>query len=314
MARKIILLADPGIDTAYALALALFDPQLDVLAIAATAGNVRAEQATRNVHILVEHFDPPKWPRLGEALPIHYDVEGTHLHGPGGLGGVELQCVELHHPHPSDKLIVDELHRFPGEVTVVTLGPLTVLARAMDRDPDLPKLIQQFVILGGSHQEPGNASAVAEFHFYCDPLAARQVVRSTVPTMLVPLDLMRKTLFSPRELMELPSGESRACQLLRKIVPFGIAATAQQYRIEGFHLKDVLGVAAVALPQAFKTKPVPVEVETRGDLTRGMSVFDFRSHTSAKPNVELATDVDMKAVRGYMERIFQKYLQRDDSD
>jgi inosine-uridine nucleoside N-ribohydrolase len=307
MAQKVILVADPGIDTAFAIALAVHDPELDVLALAATAGNVSAEQATRNAHTLVEQFDPPKWPRLGEALPVEYGVDGTDLHGPGGLGGVSFQCAELHHPHPSDKLIVDEVHQHPSEVTLVALGPLTAIARAMDREPQLPRLVRRLVVVGGSWREPGNASAVAEFHFYCDPLAARQVLRCGAPITLIPLDTMRKALFSPTELSELPCGDSRTCQLLRKIVLFGVTATAQRYGIEGFHLKDVLGVAAVALPKALTTKPMSVDVETRGELTRGMSVFDLRPHReSARPNVELAVDVDMKAVRQYMADTFRR--------
>src|SRR5271155_610152 len=105
MAHKVVVIADPGVDGAFAVALALFDPNVEVLGLAATAGNVTAEQATRNVQTLVEQLDPPRWPRLGAALPVEYDMDGTRLHGPNGLGGVSFPCAELHHLHPSDKLI-----------------------------------------------------------------------------------------------------------------------------------------------------------------------------------------------------------------
>src|SRR5947208_11440714 len=130
MARKVILIADPGIDGAFATALALADPEFDVLGLAATAGNISAEVATRNVHILVESFDPPRWPRLGAALPVEYEIDGTRLHGPDGLGGLNFPCAELHHAHPSDKLIVDLVRQNPKEATLIALGPLTVVARA----------------------------------------------------------------------------------------------------------------------------------------------------------------------------------------
>ena len=81
MARKLVLVSDPGIDGAFALALAMHDPDLDVLGVAASAGNVNAEQATKNVQILVEQADPARWPRLGAALPVEYDIDGTQLHG-----------------------------------------------------------------------------------------------------------------------------------------------------------------------------------------------------------------------------------------
>ena len=179
MSQKVILIADPGIDGAFAVALALFDPELEVLGIAATPGNVPAEQATCNVQILIEHFDPQRWPRIGAAPTVEYDVDGVRLHGPNGLGGVAFPCAQLHHPHPSDKLLVDLIRQNPKEVTVVVLGPLTVLARALDRDPELSMLVQRIVCMGGCLNEPGNAGPVSEFHFYCDPLAARQVLRCT---------------------------------------------------------------------------------------------------------------------------------------
>ena len=303
MKRKIILVADPGIDGAFAAALALKDPSLEVLGLAATAGNVDAEQATRNVQTLVEQLDPPRWPRLGAALPVEYEMDGTRLHGPGGLGGVKFPCAQLHHQHSSDKLLVDLIHLHPGDVTVVVLGPLTVLARAFDRDPELPSLVQRLVCVGGAWHEPGNASAVAEFHFYCDPPAARQVLHSGVPLTLIPLDVTRKLVLSPTDLLELPDPESRTGQFLRKIVPYGIRMTSSLYGIEGFHLKDVVGVVAVTMTRLLTTKPMLVDIETRGELTRGMSVVDGRPWVKDKPNVDLAVQLETGPVREYIHRV-----------
>ena len=306
MAHQVILLADPGIDGAFAVALALLDPDIDVAGLAATAGNIDADQATKNVHILVEQFDPPRWPRLGAALPVEYELDGTRLHGPGGLGGVDFPCAKLHHPHPSDKLIVDLVRQHPNDVTIIAMGPLTVLARALDRDAELPALVHRMICLGGAWHEPGNASAVAEFHFYCDPAAARQVLHCGAPLTLIPLDVMRKVVFSPSDLLELPSPESRTSSFLRKIVPHGIRATSNLYGIEGFHLKDVLGIVALALPGAISARSMAVDVEVRGELTRGMSVVDARPLTNAKTNVELAVGLDVVAVRQYIERTLRR--------
>jgi inosine-uridine nucleoside N-ribohydrolase len=303
MAHKVVLLTDPGIDGAFAVTLALLDPEIDVLGLAAVAGNVSAEQATRNAQTIVEQLDPPRLPRCGTAPPVAYDIDGTRLHGPGGLGGAKFPCAQLHHKLSSDKLVADLVRQNPKEVTVVALGPLTVLARAFDRDPELPQLMQRLVCLGGSWHEPGNASAVAEFHFYCDPPAARQVLRCGAPILLVPLDVTRKLIFSPTDLLQLPNPESRACRFLREIVPFGIGATSNLYGVEGFYLNDVVGAAAVALPGAISSRPMAVDVETRGELTRGMSVVDVRP--GPKPNVDLAVGVDVQAVRDYMARILR---------
>lgn len=305
MSEKVILLCDPGIDGAFAVALAVFDPELEVLGLAATAGNVPAEQATKNIHILIEQLDPPRWPRLGEAPEVSYDSDGTKLHGANGLGNTNFPVSTLHNLPTSEKLIYDLLRQHPNEVTVVCMGPLTVLARAFEMNPDLATAVKRVVCLGGTWHEPGNAGPVTEFHFQCDPLAARTVLQCGAPVLLIPLDVTRKVLFSPRDLLGLPEDASGACRFLRQIVPFGIAATSNLYGIEGFHLKDVLGIVAVALPSAIQTKHMTVDVETRGELTRGMTVFDERHWLHHPTNVELATDVDGKAVRDYISRVLK---------
>jgi len=195
MANKIIIIADPGIDTAFAVALALHDPNIDVVGLIGSAGNVSADQATQNIHILINQIDAPKWPRVGAALPVTYDVDGTRLHGPDGLGGVSFPPISLHQPMAGDKLIVELVRANPKEITVVVLGPATMLARALDRDPELPNMIDRIILLGGSWHEPGNASAVAEFHFFLDPQAVRQVLRCGANITILPLDVTRKLVF-----------------------------------------------------------------------------------------------------------------------
>jgi inosine-uridine nucleoside N-ribohydrolase len=129
------------------------------------------------------------------------------------------------------------------------------------------------------------------------------VLRCGAPITLLPLDVSRKLLLSPSDLLELPNADSRTCRFLRQIVPHGLRATCNLYGIEGFHLKDVLAVVAVSLPGALTTKPMIVDVETRGDLTRGMSVVDARPQAQGTANVDLAVAVDVPAVRDYMGRI-----------
>jgi inosine-uridine nucleoside N-ribohydrolase len=306
MAEKLAIVVDPGIDGAFAVALALFDPALDLLVLGATAGNVSAEQATKNVHVLIEQMDPPRWPKLGAALPFEYELDGRQLHGPNGLGGVNFPCSQLHNILPTDKALNEQVRLFPNEVTVVCMGPLTAVAAAIDRDPEFPRLVKRLVCLGGTIHEPGNAGPVSEFHFTCDPLAARQVLRSGAPITLVPLDAMRQVLFSPKDLLDLPEPESRTCKFLQQIVPFGIRATSNLYGIEGFHLKDVLGVLPVAIPATVATQPMAVDVETEGELTRGMCVIDRRIGRTARPNVDMVIDIDGQAVRNYIFQILRR--------
>jgi inosine-uridine nucleoside N-ribohydrolase len=305
MGHKVILISDPGIDGAFAIALALHDADLEVLALIATAGNISAEQANKNIHVLIEQLDPPRWPRLGAAPTVEYEIDGKRLHGPEGLGGVSFPCATLHHMPHGDKLLAELIRQNPHEVTVVCLGPQTVLARACDLSAELPTLVKRIVCMGGTLHEPGNAGPVCEFHFTCDPPAARKVLRCGAAITLIPLDVMRRVLFSPSDLLGLPADTSKACRFLRQIVPYGIAATANMYGIEGFHLKDVLGIIAVAAPEALRTKPMRVDVETRGELTRGMSVFDERPWEVGMPNVELAMEVDGAVVRSYIEKVLR---------
>src|SRR6202008_674342 len=119
MSRKIVLIADPGIDTAFAVARALNDPNLDVIGLLPSAGNVSADQATANVHTLIDVLDPPKWPRLAAALPVRYEGDGQALHGPGGLGGVSFPTPPRHTLHPADKVLVELAREHPRQATVI---------------------------------------------------------------------------------------------------------------------------------------------------------------------------------------------------
>ena len=127
MTRKVILDCDPGIDDAVALAMALFDPRLEVVAVTATAGNVSADQASRNVQAIIEQLDPFRFPRVGCATAPE-DCAGTnalHMHGEDGLGNTGFAVSRLHHRHPSEKVICDAVRAEPNRVTLVCLGPLT---------------------------------------------------------------------------------------------------------------------------------------------------------------------------------------------
>src|SRR5207249_3450006 len=104
--------------------------------VAASAGNVNADQATKNVHVVVEQLDPPRWPRFGAAPAVEYDTDDVRLHGANGLGNVDFPVAKLHHNHQSDRLLVELVKLLPKQITVVCMAPLSVVARAIDRDPE----------------------------------------------------------------------------------------------------------------------------------------------------------------------------------
>jgi len=305
MPKKIILIADPGIDTSFAIALAFHDPSLDVIGLLPCSGNVTAEIATANVHILIDRLDPIKWPRTAAAIPVTYDQDGTKLHGPDGLGGNNFPCAARHQHLPADKVLVELIREHPREVTVVCLGPVTTFSRALDRDPEIATLIDKLVLVGGSWKEPGNVGPMSEFHFYLDPEAAQRAIHTNVTPQIVPLDVTRHLILSPSELLGLPNRESKTSQFLRKIVPFGIRASMNHYGIEGLHLKDVLGIAAVALPGCISFETRPADVETTGTLTRGMLVVDMRKKPGDWPNVQIGIEAAIGEIRQYIERILK---------
>src|SRR5439155_20627029 len=154
------------------------------------------------------------------ARPVRYETEGLALHGPGGLGGVSFPSATRHTLHPADKVLCELAHENPRQVTVLNLGPLTTLATALDRDPGLPAVLDQTVVIGGCWREAGNAGPVAEFHIHLDPDAAKRGLHAELPPLPVPLDVTRKLIFSPTDLLELPNPDSPPRHFRRQSVPF----------------------------------------------------------------------------------------------
>lgn len=298
MPKKVILDLDPGIDDAMALCMALFDPRLEVIAVTAVGGNVSPQVASRNVQALIEQLDPPRWPRLGVATYAEngLPVDGRHLHGIDGLGGVHLDVAELRTRHPSEKIICDAVRANPEEITIVALGPLTNLARAFQRDPELPALVGRLVISGGTVAVSGNVTPAAEFNFYCDPESARSVLRSLCTKTLVPLDITNQVVLSYDLLNQLPPETTKVGSLLHQILPPAFRAYRQQFGLEGIHVHDSLTLMAVTNPELFSMQEMACDVETKGDLTMGATVFDRRRVPAWRHNLEVASDMQKDEV------------------
>jgi purine nucleosidase len=300
MPRKVIIDTDTGIDDAVAVTAALFDPNLEVIALTATGGNVFPGQASRNVQTIVEQLDPPRWPRIGvapEDNPI--PVDGRLLHGQNGLGNVEFPFAGLANNHPAEKVLCDEVRAAPEEITVLCLGPLTNIARAMQRDPEFASLVGRLVIAGGTVNTPGRVSPVADFNFYCDPLSARRVIKSSATKTLITLDVSSELTFTFDFLNQLPPDTTRAGKFLRAILPFAYRAQRQVLAQEHITLHDLASLVAVTNPELFETEMLSGDVETEGELTNGMVVFDRRKAgvREGRPNLDVALKVDATAMR-----------------
>ncbi|MCE5301771.1 MAG: nucleoside hydrolase [Planctomycetaceae bacterium] len=298
MARKVIIDVDPGIDDAMALCMALSNPELDVLAVTAVGGNVAPAQATRNVQAIIEQLDPSRWPRLGAASEPdnRLAVDRRSLYGADGLGGAGFVVAERQHLLPSEKVICDQVRDAPHSVTLIALGPLTNIARAFLRDPELPSLVGRIVIMGGTVAGPGNITPAAEFNMYCDPIAAQTVFRSLSTKTLIPLDVTNRIELSYDLFNRLPSESTRVGRLMRKLLPAAFRGYRQQFGLEGIHVHDSVTLAAVVHPELFTMKSMAGDVETQGELTAGATVFDRRRVPAWRHNMEVAVDVQRDAV------------------
>lgn len=300
MARKIILDCDPGIDDAVALALALFDPRLEVLAVTACAGTVDGERSTQNLLSIVERLDPPRMPRIGSALDPELGAavaNATLLHGEDGLGNAKWAPTSRQHVMPADKLIAEQLRAHPGEITLVCTGPLTGVAKLMARDPGAVSLLDRILIAGGSTTASGNVTAVAEFNMHFDPLSAQAVLHSPTTKSLVPLEVTEKLTFGWELMEELPPKYSRAGEVMHAVLPHLFRTTRQYLAQETISLQAVMPLLMLLEPILFETEEMVADVEITGELTRGMLVFDRRAARPARATMEVVTHIDIDAAR-----------------
>jgi purine nucleosidase len=182
-------------------------------------------------------------------------------------------------------------------VTIICLGPLTNIARAIRRDPAIATMIHRVIMVGGSIAGIGNISPMAEFNFYFDPQSAREVMKSAVTKTLVPLDVTSEVAFGLDLLSELPEESTRSGFFLRQMLPHAFRAYRQHLGQEAITLNDAVGALAALEPELFEFDEMACDVETQGEMTRGVTVFDRRSRREWRPNVEVAIGVDVERAR-----------------
>ena len=299
MPRRIILDCDPGIDDSVALSMALFNKAFDVVAITAVEGNVPAEMATINVQTVIEQLDPPRLPRLGAATANdNADYrDACFIHGCDGLGEAGFVTADHHHRHLSEKIICDEVRAAPGEIDIVCLGPLTNVARAIQRDPQFIENVSQIVMMGGSFSGIGNITQTAEFNIHSDPESAREVLHAPVKKVLIPLDITSQVQFSLSFIEQIPDESKPIGAFLRQVVPYLFRSYHQQLGLETVQIHDAIALLQLLEPELFELEPMAVDVEVKGELTRGMTVFEKRRGKNVPHNVEVARLVDVSAAR-----------------
>lgn len=297
MRRRIILDTDPGQDDAVAMLLALASPdELDVLAVVAVAGNVPLARTVANacrVLELAERADIPVF--AGCSRPLRRGaVTAEHVHGPTGLDGSGLPDPSMapRSTHGVDYLIETLRLSPPGSITLCTLGPLTDIAVALIKAPDIAPRIAAIVMMAGAYFEGGNITPTAEFNVFADPEAADVVLRSGVAVTMAPLDVTHQVLVTPERLETLRSIGNRAGRAVAGMLGFSENFDRGKYGWAGAPLHDPNVIAYLLRPDLYQGRTVNVAIETTSELTLGMTVADWWQVTDRPRNVHFLRSVD----------------------
>ena len=298
--RKIIIDTDPGQDDAVAILLALASPdEIEVLGITAVAGNVPLHLTAKNARIVCELAGRPDVKvYAGCDRPLDRElVTAEHVHGKTGLDGPVLPdpTMPLQDAHAVE-FIIETLRNEPGgTVTLCPLGPLTNIATALTRAPDIADKIQQIELMGGAYFEVGNITPTAEFNIYVDPKAADIVMKSAVDIVIMPLDVTHKALVTKPRNDAFRTLGNAAGVAAAEMTDFFERFDKEKYGSAGAPLHDPCVTAYLIRSEIFSGRTVNVEVETTSNLTMGMTVADWWGVTDRAPNATFIGDLDADA-------------------
>ncbi|NVP54817.1 nucleoside hydrolase [Mycoplana rhizolycopersici] len=295
--RKIIIDTDPGQDDAAAIMLAFGSAaELDLLGITTVAGNVPLKLTARNARILCELCGRPDVKVFaGADAPLQRPlVTAEHVHGKTGLDGPELDepTMPLQAQHAVD-FLVDTLRNEPaGTVTLCALGPLTNIALALQKAPEIVGRVAEIVMMGGGFFEGGNITPAAEFNIYVDPEAADIVFKSGIPIVMMPLDVTHKVLTLRTRVDKLKTIGTRPAKALVEMLEFFERFDVEKYGSDGGPLHDPTVIAYLLRPGLFGGRDCNVEIETASPLTVGMTVVDWWQVTGRQHNARVMRDID----------------------
>jgi len=330
----LLLDVDTGIDDSLALLYACASPEVELVAVTCIGGNVNARRVAENTRAVLELVGRDDVPvALGREQPLVKPLEtSTETHGPRGLGYAELPTARR--PLERDEAavrIVDVARARPGEVTLVTLGPLTNLSVALDREPSLPNLLAGWVMMGGAFRAPGNTTPTSEWNVHVDPHAAKAVFaawarRSSRLPLAMGLDVTERARLVPEHLRRLAVragaqpldaaglgrepleavGTVAANPVLRFIADALRFYFEFHARYDGFYgafIHDPFAVAAALDRGLVRAQPVFADVESGPGLGHGMTVADWRGLWRKPPNLDVAVEGDAD---GFIDRFLER--------
>ncbi|MDN3956459.1 nucleoside hydrolase [Sporolactobacillus laevolacticus] len=306
----LIMDVDTGTDDAIAIICALMSVDiLDIKAFTTVAGNVGVDLTSRNTLNLVRAlgFDIPV--AVGARKPLKKALHTAISHGSTGLGDVHLPRSEnLFYPKDAVDTIYQYASSLNGELELLAVGPLTNVAEAILRHPDLIKLIKRITIMGGTLRG-GNMTQTSEFNCYVDPDASKIVFESGIPLVMIGLDVTLKPQLPLFVYEQVKACENKFARIATQIFDFMLRRN-EQYGFDPPNLHDAIALASILLPNLITFKNYHIEIETEGTITRGMTVADFNHVLGEEPNVQAAVDIDCDM---FWEWLINKFRDADQS-
>ncbi|WP_110665245.1 nucleoside hydrolase [Salinicola halophilus] len=275
MTHSIIFDTDPGVDDAQAIAIALAHPEIELLGMTTTFGNVTIEVATSNALLLAELAEQRIPVAQGAAEPMvkKKNPPPGHIHGDNGLGNMALPETTTHAVEQSaPQFIVEQVNARPGEVVLVAVGPLGNLAAALQLDPTLPQKVKQVVVMGGSIREGGNVTPVAEANMFNDPHAAAKVLQADWPLTLVGLDATHRCVLDPASMKKIVAGQEKLGRVLEESYAFYRRFYQKAQGIDGCCPHDSCALVWLLRPDLFTTRQGYLSVITEG-LAEGQTLL-----------------------------------------
>jgi inosine-uridine nucleoside N-ribohydrolase len=291
--HTIIIDTDPGIDDAMAIFYALAAPEIEVLGLTTVFGNVPVETATANALSLLEiagRKDLPVAPGAARPLAMPYRGAVDFVHGADGQGNVNLPPPSLRPLNRSAAdFIIDAVSSRPGEITLVTLGPLTNLAMVLLQRPKTAGEVRRVVAMGGNVYVPGNASPAGEANILNDPEAAEMVLSAEWPVTLCGLDVTHRITMTADDLQRIYRVDTPAGRHLARIVPFYHNFYRSHTGRNGIYVHDSTTISWLRHPELFTTEEVPVRVDTSDGIGRGKT---WPWNDTDRPGVTVCLDAD----------------------
>lgn len=303
--RNIIIDCDPGHDDAIAILMAIANKdKLNILGITTVGGNQTLDKITENALKIISFVNEDIPVASGAKKPLERDLHtAPDAHGESGMDGPIL-------PKPKFKLSSTDAIEFMYEkitgcnekVTLVPIGPLTNIAKLINKYPEIKEKIELICLMGGGIFT-GNRTPAAEFNIYVDPEAAKKVFNSGIDIVMAGLDVTNKAMIMDDEIAEIKT-KGKASKFVGELLDF-YSIASKRFGFIGSALHDPCAVGYLLKPELFKGKKYHVDIETKGELTAGMTLADVRPVSEKKANILVLLDVDRKAFVEYVSECLQ---------